>query len=346
MKVVIASSAVPFDHGGGARIVDWLEEALIARGHEVDVLRLPVHSTAADLPKQLVGMRLHDLTGHGDRLITIRTPAHLVRHHDKVAWFIHHHRPSYDQWDEYRDVADDGSGWEFRRMMHASDEVAFAECRRVFTNSRTMSRRLREHNDVDSEVLYPPVGESAARLLGQGGALGDSVVCVARLVRHKRQLLLARAMRHVRSGVRLVIAGASDRRYADEIRSEIADGGRGDRVTFLEDVVSEQRKAELLGSALAVAFLPLDEDSYGYSGLEAAMLGRPILTTSDSGGVLELVEDGVNGLVADPDPVSLAAALDRLHEDRHLAERLGAAQAARLAALRVDWDHVVDRLLS
>jgi glycosyltransferase involved in cell wall biosynthesis len=346
MKVVIASSTVPFDHGGGARIVDWLEEALVARGHEVDVLRLPVHSTAPELPKQLVGMRLYDLTGHGDRLITIRTPAHLVRHHDKVAWFIHHHRPAYDQWEHYRDVPDDGSGWEFRRMMHASDEVAFAECRHVFTNSRTMTRRLRDHNGVASEVLYPPVGESAARSLGRGGPLGDAVVCVARLVRHKRQLLLARAMRHVRSGVRLVIAGASDPHYADEIRREIADAGTGDRVTFLEEVVSERRKVELLRSALAVAFLPFDEDSYGYSGLEAAMLGRPLLTTSDSGGVLELVEDGVNGLVTAPDPVSLAAALDRLHEDRALAGRMGAAQTARLAALRVDWDHVVDRLLS
>ena len=92
--------------------------------------------------------------------------------------------------------------------------------------------------------------------------------------------------------------------------------------------------------------MPEDEDSYGYAGLEAAMVGKPLVTTTDSGGVLELVQDGENGLVADPEPAALAAAFDRLHDDRAEAARFGAAQAGRLRDLGIGWDHVIERLLA
>lgn len=344
MKVIIVTSTAPFVLGGANLLVDWLEAALTARGHEVDTFRIPVDTRADKLPGQLLGLRLWDFTGHGDRLIAVRTPSYLIRHHSKVVWFIHHHRPAYDLWDKYPDVPNDGIGDEFRRMMFVSDELALGEAEAVFTNSQRVSGRLRDFNGLDSEVLYPPLGESQAP---RPGPFSETLVYVSRITPHKRQMLAVEALARTRTPVRLAIGGADGGSgESARIRSAITRLGLGDRVDFYDEVISDDRKHELLANALGVVYIPEDEDSYGFVGLEAAAAHKPVVTTTDSGGVLELVTDQVNGLVTDPSPHALAEAFDALWSDRALAEAMGAAHAARIAELNISWDHVVERLLA
>src|SRR3712207_2657059 len=193
MKVVIVSSVVPFVKGGAESLTRWLTTALEERGHEVDVFTIPVNAHPETLPGQMLGLRSMDFTGFGDRLIAIRTPSYLVRHHHKVLWFIHHHRPAYDLWDTYRDVPRDADGWEFRRMMFASDEVALGEAKKIFTNSARVRDRLRTFNGVDAEVLYPllPAGTVA-----QPGPYEDYLLYISRIEAHKQQLLAVEALAH------------------------------------------------------------------------------------------------------------------------------------------------------
>lgn len=344
MRVIIVTSCTPYVRGGAEALVEWLEQELTSGGHEVEVYPIPVYGSAEQLPLQMVGLRMWDFTGHGDRMITVRTPSHLVRHHHKVAWFIHHHRPAYDLWDTHKDVPDDADGREFRRMVFSADEAALAECKAVFTNSRTVSERLRRYNGIDSEVLLPPLGRNDEI---PPGPRGDAIVCISRVVPHKRQLLAVQAMAHTRTPVRLVVAGRdAEGPYAEEIFREIDRLGLEDRVTFHHTNVSQDAKSRMLSGALAAYHAPLDEDSYGYSGLEAASARRAVVTTTDSGGVLELVSDGRNGLVVDPSPEAVGAAFDRLYEDRSLAERLGEAQPKRIADLGIDWSETLARLLA
>src|SRR5205823_36139 len=125
----------------------------------------------------------------------------------------------------------------------------------------------------------------------------------------------------VKSPVRLVLLGAgTDPAYVDSLRRLIADSGESGRVSFTNEWVTEADKVAHLGDALGVAYLPVDEDSYGYPTLEAAHSCKAVLTTSDSGGVLEFVQDGVNGLVCEPTAKSVASAMDRLYRDRKLAK--------------------------
>ncbi|HMD34401.1 MAG TPA: glycosyltransferase, partial [Vicinamibacterales bacterium] len=77
--------------------------------------------------------------------------------------------------------------------------------------------------------------------------------------------------------------------------------------------------------------------------VEAFASWKPVVTCRDSGGPAELVVDGDAGLVCDPTPASLAAALGRLADDRGLAERLGARAAGRAAAMT--WAAAIERLL-
>jgi glycogen(starch) synthase len=74
--------------------------------------------------------------------------------------------------------------------------------------------------------------------------------------------------------------------------------------------------------------LPSRSEGMGRVVIEAFCRGRPVLG-SRVGGIPDLVEDGVNGLLVDPqDTNGLAEALVQLLTDRELAERLGAGAHA------------------
>jgi hypothetical protein len=158
MRILIASTVVPFIHGGGTFIVDWLEQKLREFGHEVDVLRLPFASHWPEMLEQTLALRLLDVSEHADRLIAIRTPSYVMKHPNKVLWFIHHHRGAYDLWgSSYQDLPNDSIGLSYRDAIYRADMRAFSEARAIFTNSQAVSDRLRRFNKTESEVLYPPV---------------------------------------------------------------------------------------------------------------------------------------------------------------------------------------------
>jgi glycosyltransferase involved in cell wall biosynthesis len=118
--------------------------------------------------------------------------------------------------------------------------------------------------------------------------------------------------------------------------------GLAKRVDFA-GYVSDEEASRLYSHARAVYYAPLDED-YGYGTVEALSAARPVVTTTDSGGVLEFVEDAVTGLVTPPNPQAIARSFQRLINDPDAAARLGRAGRERVAG--ITWDKVVDELLS
>ena len=345
MKVVVASAIVPVLKGGGRMIVDDLVRHLRERDHEVEDVLLPSWNEPDLLVEQLLAMRLLDLQGAGERLIAIRVPAHLIRHPNKVLWFIHHQRQAYDLWNTaYQGIPAGAEGERIRRAIFAADALAFGEARAVFTNSKIVSRRLSEFNGLGSEVLYPPLGDPSGYRCGE---FGDYVVYPSRVTQIKRQHLLVESLKYTETEARLVLVGApdvhGDRRYVEDA---IDDHGVRDRVVFSGTWIAESEKQRLIANAVACAYIPYDEDSYGYPTLESFSSHKPVLTCTDSGGTQELVEDGVTGRVVPPEPRALAAAIDDLIRDKQRAAELGEAGFRRLQELRLGWDHVVERLLA
>jgi glycosyltransferase involved in cell wall biosynthesis len=345
MKIILASSFVPFIHGGGRFIVEWLEQKLIECGHRVERFYLPFLESREELLDQVLAFRLIDLADTCDRLIAFRPPSYVLPHPNKVLWFIHHIRPLYDLWDSpYRLVPDDPAGRALRKALFDLDNRTIREARHVFTNSKVVADRLQHFNGIAATPLYPPI-LAPERFRNDG--YGEEIVFISRVEPHKRQALLVEAMRHVKTPVKLRLCGSSmSPAHLEAINRAIVDHGLADRVIFEDRWISEDDKVERLASALAVAYAPLDEDSYGYPSLEAAHARKAVITTSDSGGVLELVTDRVNGMVAPPEPPALAQAMDELYRDRALAARMGAANEARLAELRINWPTVIEALTS
>ncbi len=134
--------------------------------------------------------------------------------------------------------------------------------------------------------------------------------------------------------------------YIEQLRATVKKHDLESKVIIDSRWISEAEKVAYLANALAVAYLPLDEDSYGYPSIEGAHASKPVITTTDSGGVLELVEPGVNGFVVEPSPQALAEVMDALHRDKARAARLGQGNAQRLRDMKIDWSHVVTSLTS
>lgn len=334
---------VPFVQGGARNIVDWLAAKLVEHGHEVEIVFIPFIDHPDVLFDQMAAFRWIDLSA-ADRVICFRPPAHHVPHDNKVLWFIHHIRRFYDLWGaSYFPESDTTQLTGLRDALVAADNAALAEAKHVFTNSQIVSDRLSTYNGVDSEVLYPPLYDPSAF---QAVERNDEIVAVCRLEHHKRQHLLVEAMAHTTTPVQLRLCGTGNPGYVEQLRDTIACSDLADRVILDDRWIDDDEKVDVVNRCLAAAYVPENEDSYGYPSLEAAHAAKAVLTTTDSGGVPELITDGENGLIAEPTPEGLADAMDQLYLDRARTERMGDANRERVDELQIDWDHVIDRVLA
>lgn len=343
MKIGIISSVVPHVDGGYRMFVTQLVPALERAGHSVEMVWLPFSGDPNTMFAEMVGFRMMNLDQIFDLVICCRPPAHIVKHRRKVVWFIHHERIFYDLWDSRYNPLPKSAYWNsFRAQLMRADTNCLGEAHRVLSNSQVVADRLKAFNDVEAEVLYPPLAIDAAF---ESHAYGSELAFICRIEDHKRQHLAVKAMSLTKTPVRLRIAGKSmNPAYVASLNALLEQHGLQDRVTIDHRWISEGEKRHLLSTALGVVYIPIDEDSYGYPTLEAASAERPVITVQDAGGVGEFVNDGVSGLVTEPAPEALAAAFDRLWSDRKLATKLGKGARRRMDTLSISWDHVVERL--
>lgn len=343
-RIIVAAPQVPFLRGGAELHAELTVGALAEAGHEVELVTLPYTwtGTVSSL-EQAMAWRLANFEetapGEVDLLIATKYPSYLARHRNKVAWIFHQQREVYDlhatPFGNFR-LADDEVA--LRDALFELDMEALSETRALFTNSQNTAGRLQLYCGVEATPLYaPPPLHQRLRV----GAYGDYLFYVGRLDRIKRLDLGIQALAHTRNPVRMRIAGRGPDR--DRLVALVADLGLEDRVDFL-GFAPDDDVLELMAGCFAMALTPLDED-YGFTTLEAFFAGRPVVTTTDSGGVLEFVSEGESGFVVEPDPVALAERIDVLYEDRALCERLGHA-GREMVRDRVSWPKAIAALTS
>lgn len=347
-RVAILTVQVPFVRGGAEMLAEGLRDALRAAGHEAEIVAIPFKWYPPErIPEHMLACRLMELEescGVGiDRLIGLKFPAYLVRHPAKVLWLLHQHRSAYDTWEgPLGDLVNAPDGAHVREVIRGADRNLLGECHSVYTISRNVSDRLRRFCGIDSAPLYHPPPQ-ADRLYCRD--YEDFFLFPGRINESKRQNLVVEAMLRTRYPVRVCFIGATDAPgYAARVRARCAKADLGDRVVWRE-VVSDEERIDLYARCLAVVFLPRDED-YGYVTLEAMLSAKAVVTTTDAGGPLEFVQDGRSGLVCVPEPEAVAAALDRLWDDREFARSCGAEARVRYAEIGPAWESVVQCLLA
>lgn len=339
LRVAVCLPQVPFQRGGAEILAEQLVSALVDRGHQADLITLPsTWSPSGSLLQNALmwsALDLAKLTHPVDVVIGTKFPSYLTSHPMKVVWLFHQHRQAYDfHGTKFAQFRDDQSGVAMLEAVRRMDEAALGGARAVLTISGNTASRLREFNGIDAEVLFPPPQRTDLHWIGDDGY----VLSVGRLDALKRNDLLLDALARV-PGARAVIVGRGEERdalIARARRLRVAD-----RVDF-RGWVDESELMELYGRARAVFYAPHDED-FGMVTVEAHLARKPVITTTDSGGPLEFVRDGVGGLVVQPTAEAVAEAIRALTTDADRARALG--DAAHPAAARLNWDEVVERLL-
>lgn len=165
------------------------------------------------------------------------------------------------------------------------------------------------------------------------------LVNVAALAPHKAQSVLLDALSRLRSRVsfRCFIVGDGALRGALEAQA---------RSLRIDDIVTFTgfREDALEFIRLADVFVMSSRlEGLGTSIMDAQVLGAPVVATR-TGGIPEIVEDGVTGVLAGPgDAQSLATALARMLEDRELRE--GCRVRAQAQSARYDYHQTVYKTL-
>jgi glycosyltransferase involved in cell wall biosynthesis len=214
----------------------------------------------------------------------------------------------------------------YRRLAHLPDGRVFAV-----------------HNAVDSQEFTPERAAAGREMMRHELGLPETAVvigCVARLMRWKGQDTLLEAFARLRSRypmARLVLAGRSADSAPDGFGGDYRDYlERRLKTLQLEDVVvmpgfvPRGRMPEFFG-ALDVLAHPATDEPFGLAVVEAMAAGRPVVA-GRGGGVLEIIRDGVDGLlVAQDDAAQITAAIEAV-----LTEPARASQFVASARKRVE----------
>lgn len=187
---------------------------------------------------------------------------------------------------------------------------------------RLPAARLRIVPNPIDEATFSPGGSEE----------GPTILVVGRVERHKGQDLLVEALPMVRAAVpdaRLRIVGGDG--GLSESLSRMAGVLGVSAALTLEGPRPREQLPELYRAA-AVCVVPSRYENFPYTALEAMACGRAVIAAR-VGGLAEVVEDGRDGILVEPEnPAALAEAITRLL--RNAPERRRLAKAARERVLR------------
>src|SRR5215510_7785463 len=209
--VAVVTSSPPSVEGGHLVIARSLTAALVAAGHDAELLVTPDYGFGRQASSYWQTWRTDVSTLHGrrvDQVISLRYPSYAVRHPAHVCWLNHTMREYYDLWPQLtasisrRNIVKEMVR---KRVIRAADRwLLTRNVTRVIAQSQTIQKRLAADFGLRVDVVYPPPPQRAYRF----EEYGDYILAISRLTKHKRVDLLIRALADAAAQhVRAVIAG-------------------------------------------------------------------------------------------------------------------------------------------
>ena len=172
------------------------------------------------------------------------------------------------------------------------------------------------------------------------------ILFVGRLVERKGVTHLVEAVRRLPAALNphLTIIGEGPERLG--IEAQVAQEDLAARVTVRGRVSAADLREAYAGARVlvlpAVVDARSDTEGLGVVLLEAMAYGVPVIASA-IGGITDIVVDGESGLLVPPgDATALAAALERVAQDRTLAQRLGEAGQRRVRE-QFSWASITAR---
>jgi glycosyltransferase involved in cell wall biosynthesis len=309
----LMESVPPRLYGGTERVVHWLAEGLIDRGHEVTLFASGDSSTRARLvPVVERALRL-DPRELRDPVALHLLEAEMCR--DRFAEFdVVHSHIDYLAFGAFRGLPVpvvatlhgrlDIDGLDRVHQAYRAPLVSISNAQRAPMPAARWAATIYHGLPLDG-IRFDPEG-------------GDYAVFLGRMSREKRPDVAIEVAR--RAGIRLVLAAKVDPFDGDYFEQEIEPLLAQPGVDFIGEV-DDERKQALLGKARALLFPVSWPEPFGLAMVEAMACGTPVIACR-CGSVPEVIDHGVTGFICDDDD-ELVGALARAHElDRAACRRV------------------------
>jgi glycosyltransferase involved in cell wall biosynthesis len=321
----LVESVPPTLYGGTERVVSWLTEELVARGHEVTLFASGDSVTAARLepivPRSLRLDGIHNSTPYN--VIMLDRVAARMAEFDVLHFHI-----DFFHYPLFRSMAH-----KTLTTLHGRQDLPeLPALYRAFPHMPLVSISNRQREPVPPVnwmgTVYHGLPET---LLQEGQGEGGYLAFLGRICADKGPLEAIEIAR--RAGMTLKMAAKvdpADRQYFDEQVKPVLD--ISPHVEFIGEI-NDSQKQDFLGRARALLF-PIDwPEPFGLVMIESMACGTPVIAFN-SGSVPEVMEDGLTGFVVDDIEGAVAAVgkLDRLFRPSirsRFQERFSAGAMAR-----------------
>jgi glycosyltransferase involved in cell wall biosynthesis len=148
---------------------------------------------------------------------------------------------------------------------------------------------------------------------------------VGQVIRRKGHLIAVEALQYLLADnkeVQLVIIGVGDAAFTQEVKQKITDLQLNDHVVWKGFVQALEKIYEDVDVVIAPT---QNEEPFGLMACEACMFGIPVIV-ANKGGLLEIVDEGVNGFTFNAtDAKALANHIETLYQDTALRASMGNA---------------------
>ncbi len=372
---LIAPSPIPFTVGGAEKFY-WGIQSYINKNttHQCELIKIPVkEDNFWNLIRAYYKFYAFDAS-HFDSVITCKYPAWMIKHENHHIYMLHCLRGLYDMYDQSKihipadfkagkiknilnymekplsspgvlfemlfELEEDKKipkeayafpGPFIKKIIGFFDKQAMEGVKSFSAISKTVAER-KEYFPPSAtvNVIYPPSNLENFKEGNYGYFLA-----VSRLDEAKRIRTIIEAYLKTGVNVPLKIVGTGP------LMDELKEISKGDPRIELVGYVGDKDLTDYYAGALAVIFIPYEED-YGLVTLEAMMCGKPVITFKDSGGVLEFVEDGKTGFVCEPAADALKGLIEKAALNTDLMREMG-TRAKKKAEL-ITWENTVQSL--
>ena len=143
-------------------------------------------------------------------------------------------------------------------------------------------------------------------------------------------------MKYIKEDIKLIIAGTGPH------EKELKELSKNDpRIIFI-GYKSPKELIDIYANALCTCLVSYKED-YGLVTIESMKSKKPVITCKDSGGPLEFVTHNETGLIANPNPESIANQLSILIKDKDKAKKFG--NNAYNKIIDINWKNTINQII-
>ena len=369
MKIcIVCDFFIPHYHGGGERRYYEIAKRLVKKGHQVDVICMKIGGVTNQ--EEIEGINIHHIGPIIDKP-PHRSSSNFINFIFAVfKWILTH---NYDLIDAqaysplipaffgaklkktpiigtiYDVSTDEDDQWiQSSKIADLAEKILVRfPYDKIITVSNETKKSLIKYYGVQKNrvsVVYAGVDLELIDSVKVNEKYENTIIFVGRLVPHKHVDHLLKVVKSLKKdipNIKLIVVGnGAEKENLIKLTKEFE---IGDNVKFLHDLdytelISEMKKSNVLA-------LPSTREGFGMVLAEANACGIPVVAYA-SGGVVEVVEDGVNGFLVEPfDLENLEIEMKSLLKNSSKRNNLG-ENGRKLVEKSFIWNKIVKDILN